>query len=960
MSKTKKTVDLLTPPPTPFLPIPLSLHQATLGLRVFELDLFSIFGYLIPVRNYYSLFDNGMAVENDILLVPFDEVDNSYIKLDIAPDGSQYFLLELYDTGLSVPGLLSQRADLSIFRRLLSRAPAALLVAENIEGLNMTVFAPTDAAFAALQDVAPAFVDFLLSDQVNTTLLETLLLHHMVVGQKLSTYEMANGTVTAADGSAIGVHVQNFDDVTLNGITHVVANLANLAVAQAAVHGIDAILFPPDFARPTHPSTVLGALEAAAFASNYSLLPRLAREQQLNGTLVGPGPFTLLAFPGDSLAEGADAARTVAAHVLLGKVDFSTLSNGTSLPTLLDGKNLTFVRTDDTLALVDFETLATVVLTDEPLFADNGRVYRISDAFFVAAPSEPTPAPTTLAAFLANNVRYSILWRLVLSSGIDTAAFGNANTTATLFLPDDAAFSRMFPGELDALLAADAEEQQRFLGYHLVLQALPSSLAPRAPDAALVNSSNGLPLQLQLRDGAVYVGGDVAVVEADIAVGDSLVHILRRPLTPPPPPTTPSPLPNLMDALRLANFTTLVQLLELTGLDGTLSVEGPLTLLAPSDAAFAKLDDSTVAFLLSAAGRQQLRSALLYHTFGARLDTARLTDGTEYLSLYSNTRVRYTVENNVSMFDGAAVVRADGPASNGVYHELDSVLVPDFVDTVADVVSLEGGLSTLASLIAADADIQAQLNGIGEFTLFAPSDAVFEAASVDTMTWDAATRKAVLLAHTVAGTLSAEALLGGSSVTTLAGTVLPVNRTNSTTTVGGVPIGETPLEASNGAVFFLGGILPTAAPSTMTQTTMVCDLGCDLGCDLVGVVACVAGGVLCARSTSSAPHSRSFLSRLFFPQNKLQCTSDDVAGSDDIQRDHDASVVKHKRWRRNAGPFFIHDSRWECDGCLDLLVARRNDDGGERIHGRAHAAQYRRGHCLGGHPEHARGQAEGG
>lgn len=126
-------------------------------------------------------------------------------------------------------------------------------------------------------------------------------------------------------------------------------------------------------------------------------------------------------------------------------------------------------------------------------------------------------------------------------------------------------------------------------------------------------------------------------------------------------------------AVAAGDFTTLTSLVEQAGLAETLSDEGPFTVFAPTDAAFAKVPQETLDSL--AADPEALKAVLLYHVVDGE---ARATDVAELSSaktLNGESVELETTDGGVKVND-AKVVQADVTASNGVIHVIDEVLIP--------------------------------------------------------------------------------------------------------------------------------------------------------------------------------------------------------------------------------------------------------------------------------------------
>lgn len=122
------------------------------------------------------------------------------------------------------------------------------------------------------------------------------------------------------------------------------------------------------------------------------------------------------------------------------------------------------------------------------------------------------------------------------------------------------------------------------------------------------------------------------------------------------------------------SFTTLTTALETAGLTDTLSGEGPFTVFAPTDAAFAALPEGTLEQLLQPENRDMLVQILTYHVVEGSVMSGDLST-TEVPSLEGRP-INVTVGDDGVMVNSANVVQADIEASNGVIHVIDKVILP--------------------------------------------------------------------------------------------------------------------------------------------------------------------------------------------------------------------------------------------------------------------------------------------
>lgn len=128
-------------------------------------------------------------------------------------------------------------------------------------------------------------------------------------------------------------------------------------------------------------------------------------------------------------------------------------------------------------------------------------------------------------------------------------------------------------------------------------------------------------------------------------------------------------------AVNADGFETLVAAVEAAGLVETLKGEGPFTVFAPTDEAFAALPEGTVEDLLLPENKDQLTAILTYHVVPGKVMSGDLSDGMTAATV-EGSEVTIMTEGGV-MVDDAAVVQPDIEASNGVIHVIDKVIMPD-------------------------------------------------------------------------------------------------------------------------------------------------------------------------------------------------------------------------------------------------------------------------------------------
>ena len=134
-------------------------------------------------------------------------------------------------------------------------------------------------------------------------------------------------------------------------------------------------------------------------------------------------------------------------------------------------------------------------------------------------------------------------------------------------------------------------------------------------------------------------------------------------------------------AVANGSFNTLVAAVTAADLVDTLSSEGPFTVFAPTDDAFAALPEGLVDCLLLEENVDALSAILTYHVVSGAVMSTDLTDGP--VATVQGEEITVDLTDGVTLNDSVAVAAADVEASNGVIHVIDGVLVPPSIDVAA-------------------------------------------------------------------------------------------------------------------------------------------------------------------------------------------------------------------------------------------------------------------------------------
>jgi transforming growth factor-beta-induced protein len=235
----------------------------------------------------------------------------------------------------------------------------------------------------------------------------------------------------------------------------------------------------------------------------------------------------------------------------------------------------------------------------------------------------------------------------------------------TVFAPTDEAFAKIPKETIAELLKPENKETLKsILLYHVV----PGNVkAATVVNLTSAQTAQGQQVNIAVKDGMVSVDS-ANVVKTDIETSNGVIHVIDTVI-----------MPNSKDivdtAVEAKTFSTLVAAVQAAGLVDTLKGPGPFTVFAPSDDAFAKLPQSTIADLLKPENKDQLIAILTYHVVpgkvlaadAVKIKSAKTVNGKE---------VNVMAEGNGVMINKAQVVAADVETSNGVIHVIDSVLLP--------------------------------------------------------------------------------------------------------------------------------------------------------------------------------------------------------------------------------------------------------------------------------------------
>lgn len=266
------------------------------------------------------------------------------------------------------------------------------------------------------------------------------------------------------------------------------------------------------------------------------------------------------------------------------------------------------------------------------------------------------------------------------------------------------------------------------------------------------------------------------------------------------------------------NFSMLKTAVVNAGLAETLAGNGPFTVFAPDNDAFAAAGISSSD--LESLSTEALSDILLYHTLGSKVEAANVPAGPNAPVETVNGSSIYLTSNNMGVFvNGIMVKQANVEASNGVIHVISKLLIPPAGNIVETAQANENLSFLVAAVLRAsegDTNVAQVLSSDGPFTVFAPTNQAFvdagfpDIASIQTA--DPNTLAAILTYHVIATRAFSSDLVNGANLTTLNGGTVEIGLGNTATIKGNSNTNPSNIiavniVATNGAVHVIDQVL---------------------------------------------------------------------------------------------------------------------------------------------------------
>jgi len=330
----------------------------------------------------------------------------------------------------------------------------------------------------------------------------------------------------------------------------------------------------------------------------------------------------------------------------------------------------------------------------------------------------------------------------------------------TVFAPTNKAFSLLPKATLAHLLEpANIQELQAVLDYHVLAGAIQSK---ELKESTSIVTLEGSPLVFQTLDVNVLKVNDALVIFVDLEASNGVVHVIDHVLMPPAKPKQQNIFDRLVSIPELSTFVELYSASLGNALYGYLNGPGPMTVLVPTNEAFAKLPKATLDRLSDPKNIGELQNILEYHV----VNGVALHTGCNFFSaeqpgdhasvgrpcgqddLETNSFVNTLQGQGINVGYGlgyqggngtivlspdninyrtstiSKVISVDVQASNGIIHVIDNVLIPPTpTRTILKAAELSGYTTFITALKAAN--LTAALDGNGPLTVFVPSNEAF-------------------------------------------------------------------------------------------------------------------------------------------------------------------------------------------------------------------------------------------
>ena len=531
-----------------------------------------------------------------------------------------------------------------------------------------TVFAPTNAAFAALLTELGITKEALLA---NKPLLTTVLTYHVLPAKVEKAGIPAGKPITTVQGSIFKIDANNNVFTITDGRNRASRIIAtDIQAKNGVVHTIDKVILPAD-------KTIL---QTAVALPQFSVLVEAVTAAGLTTTLSGTGNFTVFAPTNDAftallaelnitkaalLADRALLTRVLTYHVLPTRVLKAEVPTNVPIATV-QGDTL---RISPALVITDQRT-RTANITGTDVLATNG-VIHVIDKVILPTPA-PAPVLPDLVALAQSNPNLSILVEAVVAAGlVDTL---KAAGPFTVFAPTNAAFAELLAelGITKEALLANKALLTTVLTYHVLPAKVEKAGIPAGK--AIKTVQGGIFKIESLFDVLTITDGrnrKSAITATDIQAKNGVVHTVNKVLL-------PADRNIVQTAQSLSQFTILVEAVVAADLVTTLSGTTQFTVFAPTNEAFvALLTELGITKAALLADKALLTKVLTYHVLTGAVVKADVPTNVNIVTVQGDTlRIDPAFIITDQRARTSKITATDIFNTNGIIHVVDKVILP--------------------------------------------------------------------------------------------------------------------------------------------------------------------------------------------------------------------------------------------------------------------------------------------
>ena len=503
------------------------------------------------------------------------------------------------------------------------------------------------------------------------------------------------------------------------------------------------------------------------------------------------GPYKLISILSNPEEEiGALLGR----HVVIGKFTAANITDGQQMLTITS-ELLTVGLNNGVYTVNGVE----VITADIP--ASNG-VLNIIHEFI-----NPTPTGNTIADIITTSPDHQAIASILSTSGLEDDLRGQG--PFTVFAPTDAALSALDPLFIQELLADQAGQLRSLLLYHITIGNYVSSSLSNNQEILM---SNGQRVSITF-DGGTMLVNNIPVTIKDIMADNGIVHSIDAVLVPELEESN-----TILDIVaRSPEHTILFASVALNGLDEKLREEGPITLFAPTNAAFEAMPQGLIEDILLGGNTANV---LLRHITEGKVYSDSLLDFSSVTMLDGSKFVFYRSQDKLTIaeiIDGdlvyplATITITDIEADNGLVHVIDAVISPIEKYTIYQSLVQSSNHRILQGLVNLLGMKQTLDAPEANLTLFAPTDDAFSKLPqevIDTiLNSDLEQVSTILGYHVVPTPLSLANLTEGFTFKSINNADLRVYKSGNFTYINNAKIIQPDILTNNGILHVLDDVI---------------------------------------------------------------------------------------------------------------------------------------------------------